>query len=347
MLQFGNYDYLWILISLPILFFIYFIVANQIKKSQNKISETLWDRLTSEISRKKKHFKFIISVTALLFLIIAIANPLRGTKLEEVKQEGLDIFIALDVSLSMTAEDVAPNRIEKAKFEINKLIEKLSGDRIGLITFSGTSFVQLPLTIDYDAAKMFIDVLGVEAMPTPGSILEDAINLSAKSFYQDKPTSKVLIIITDGESTEGDAIKAAEEANKNGVIIYTIGVGTIAGTPIPVRNQYGSEDYKRDKDGNIVLTKLDEAGLIEIAKNGGGKYVNANTNIDALNEIFNEINKLQKREFGQKIFTEFETEYQYFCFAGFLLLVLEIFISDKKSKWFSKFNILKKLNNNQ
>ncbi len=343
MLQFENNIVLWLGIIIPILIIIYILTLRRRKLFSEKISKTLWNKLEGDLSKFKKHLKFLFLILALLLFIFALANPLRGTKLEEVKQEGMDIFIALDVSLSMTAEDVAPNRIEKAKFEINKLIGKLSGDKIGLIIFSGTSYIQLPLTIDYSAASMFVDVIGIDAVPTPGSIIEDAIRLAIKSFYQEKPAQKVLIIITDGESTEGDSYKAAEDAAKDGVMIYTIGIGTQDGTPIPIFDQYGKKDFKHDRSGNIVLTKLDETGLIQIANLGGGKYINSKTNVDGLDEIFKDLNKLQKREFGQKMFTEYETEFQYFGFVGLLFLLIEFFMNEKRSSWIRKLTFKKNI----
>ena len=337
MLKFGNEMYLWILVIIPILILLFYINLIITKKYKLKITTELWERITNNLSSWKHHFKFYLIIISVLLLIVAIANPLRGTKLEEVKQEGVDIFIAIDVSLSMLAEDVAPNRIEKSKFEINKLIDKLSGDRIGIISFSGTSFVQLPITSDYSAAKMFVDVISTESNPTPGSDLENAITLAEKSFYQDKPTTKVLIIITDGETTEGDALLSAKEAKNKGVFIYTIGVGSQSGSPIPIVDGYGRKDFKKDRNGNVVLTKLDEEGLLRIAEIGGGKYINTNNSSNALDEIFSEINKLQKREIGQKMFTEFETEYQYFGFAGLILILIEIFVSRKKTNWLNNF----------
>jgi Ca-activated chloride channel homolog len=245
----------------------------------------------------------------------------------------------------MKAEDIKPNRLEKAKFEIRNLIDRLAGDRIGMIVFAGQSFTQFPLTTDYSGAKLFLDVIDVDAVPIPGTSIGTAIAQSLESFDFKEPTTKVLVIITDGENNEGDAIAAAEDAAKKGILIYTIGLGSPGGTPIPIYNASGQQtDFKRDRLGNIVMTKLDEVSLEKISSIGNGAYYRGTNNQDELNEIYKAINALQKREFGSKQFTDYESRYQPFLAVGILLLIIELMITEKKVAWLAKWNPLKREN---
>jgi Ca-activated chloride channel family protein len=286
----------------------------------------------------------LLLLTAVTFLVIGLANPQVGTRLEDVKQEGVDIFIALDVSLSMKAEDVKPNRLAKAKYEIGNLINRLGGDRIGLIIFSGESYVQFPLTTDYSAANLFLDVVDVESVPNPGTAIGSAVEQAMKSFNWEEPTKKVLVIITDGENNEGDAVAESEDAAKKGVLMYAIGMGSPAGAPIPIYDANGRQvDFKRDRAGNVVLTKLDEVTLEKIATLGNGKYFRASSTQDELDAIYKDINALQKREFGTKQFTDYDDQFQYFIATAFILLLFEVLLSDKRIAWLAKMNPFRSL----
>lgn len=299
----------------------------------------MFGRIASESSGAKRSMKMLLLLLAVSFIVLGLANPQVGMRLEEVKQEGVDIFIALDVSLSMKAEDVKPNRLAKAKYEIGNLIDRLGGDRIGLIVFSGESYVQFPLTTDYSAADIFLDAVDVESVPTPGTAIGSAVEQAAKSFNWNEPTKKVLVIITDGENNEGDAVAQSEDAARKGVIIYTIGMGSSAGAPIPIYDANGRQvDFKRDRSGNVVLTKLDEETLEKIASLGNGKYFHASNTQDELDAIYKEVNALQKSEFGSKQFTDFEDQFQYFIGLAFLLLLVEVLLSDKKIAWLDRIN---------
>ncbi len=259
--------------------------------------------------------------------------------MEEVKQEGVDLFVALDVSLSMKAEDIKPNRLEKAKFELRNLIGRLRGDRIGLVVFAGDAYTQFPLTTDYGAANLFLDAVDVDAVPTPGTSIGAAIQRALESFNFEEPSTKVLVIITDGENTEGDALDAAGEAARKGVLLYTIGMGSPAGTPIPLVNAAGQQvDFKRDREGNVVVTKLDEATLERIATMGNGKYFRGTTAQDELNEIYKAINALQKREFGVRQFTDYEDRFQWLLGAGLLFILLELLTAEQRSRWIERWN---------
>ncbi len=344
MIRFAHIEYLYLLGLVPVLLLLYWIVGRARKNALGRFgSLDILARLAGSASAPKRFLKFILLMIAYAIVVVALANPQIGTSLQEVKQEGVDIFIALDVSLSMKAEDIKPNRLEKAKFEIRNLINKLGGDRIGMIVFAGDSYTQFPLTTDYSGAKLFLDVVDVDAVPVPGTSIGTAIQRAIESFDFKEPTTKVLVIITDGENNEGDALAVAEEAAKKGILIYTIGLGSPTGTPIPVYNSGGQQvDFKRDKAGSIVMTKLDEAGLEKIAAVGNGAYYRGTNNQDELNEIYKAINALQKREFGTKQFTDFESRFQYVLAGGILLLLIELLISEKKVVWIAKWNPLRK-----
>ncbi len=344
MIRFAHFEYLYLLGLVPVLLLLYWVVARTRKKALGRFgSFDILARLAASASALKRFLKFTLLLIAYVLVVVTLANPQIGTSLQEVKQEGVDIFIALDVSLSMKAEDIKPNRLEKAKFEIRNLIDRLAGDRIGMIVFAGESYTQFPLTTDYSGAKLFLDVVDVDAVPIPGTSIGTAIKRSLESFEFKEPTTKVLVIITDGENTEGDAFGVAEEAAKKGILIYTIGLGSPGGAPIPVYNSSGQQvDFKRDKAGNIVMTKLDETSLEKIAAIGNAAYYRGTNNQDELNEIYKAINALQKREFGTKQFTDYESRFQYVLAGGILFLLIELLISEKKIVWIAKWNPLKK-----
>ncbi len=340
MIRFAHPEYLYWLAIVPLTLALFWFVGRKRKAAREKFSSSgMFERLASDSSGAKRATKSALVVAAISFIVVGLANPQVGIRQEEVKQEGVDIFIALDVSLSMKAEDVKPNRLAKAKYEIGNLINRLGGDRIGLIVFSGESYVQFPLTTDYSAADLFLDVVDVESVPTPGTAIGSAIDQAMKSFNWDTPTKKVLVIITDGEDNAGDAMAPAEEAGKKDVLIYTIGMGSPEGAPIPIYDANGHQvDFKRDRAGNVVLTKLDETTLEKIATLGNGKYFRATNSQDELDVIYKEVNALQKSEFGTKQFTDFEDQFQYFIGAAMVLLLIEVFLSDKKILWLEKIN---------
>ena len=340
MIRFAHPEYLYWLGLVPLSVGLFWHMMRKRKAAREKFSSSaMFSRIASESSGAKRWIKMLLMTGAMSSVIIALANPQIGMRLEEVKQEGVYIFIALDVSLSMKAEDVKPNRLAKAKYEIGNLIDRLGGDRIGLIVFSGESYVQFPLTTDYSAADIFLDAVDVESVPTPGTAIGSAVEQAAKSFNWNDPTKKVLVIITDGENNEGDAVAQSEDAAKKGVLIYTIGMGSSEGAPIPIYDANGHQvDFKRDRAGNVVLTKLDEATLEKIAALGNGKYFHASNTQDELDAIYKEVNALQKSEFGTKQFTDFEDQFQYFVGLGLLLLLIEVLLSDKKISWLDKIN---------
>ncbi|MEK6566450.1 MAG: VWA domain-containing protein, partial [Bacteroidota bacterium] len=256
-----------------------------------------------------------------------------GTRLEEIKREGIDLFVVLDVSLSMKAEDIKPSRLEKAKRDVSELLKKLSGDRVGLIVFAGDAFVQFPLTADYAAADLFISAVDVTSVPTPGTMIGLALERAMKSFSTDLPTQKAIIIVSDGENTEGDVLSAVEEVKKAGAKVYTVGMGTSEGGPIPVYDQNGQRvDFKRDRAGSVVVTRLDETMLQQIAVAAGGVYRRATSAGNEIDDIFKELASLEKTEFGVKQVTGFESRYQYPLAVAILLLMIEVLLSERRGR---------------
>ena len=332
MLQFGypQLFYLYWLIPLVIAFFVWSFF--QKRRLLNQVGEPeLVQQLTQSTSRRKQIWKMVLVVFSMVVLIFALADPQIGTKLEEVQRSGVDIFIALDVSKSMLAEDVAPNRRDKAKQEISTFIDRLQGDRIGLICFSGIAFVQCPLTLDYSAAKLFLSDIDTDIIPQPGTAIGNAIQLAQQSFVTRELKHKVLILITDGEDHEGEPIELAREAGKEGIVIYTIGIGSQQGAPIPEFDRYGNRiGYKKDRGGQVVTTRLDVLTLEKIAFETGGKYYISSTGESELDKIYGEIAKMEEKQLSSRQFTQFEDRFQVFLLLSLILLVIETLLSERR-----------------
>lgn len=339
MFRFANPEYLNLFYLLPVLVALFWYLG----RNRKKLLETFADKelhktLFPTDSNLKRWTKFVLILLAFTCLVFAAANPQVGTKMQEVKQTGIDVFIALDVSNSMLAEDIKPNRLEKAKYQISSLINKLRGDRIGLIIFAGQAYIQIPLTTDYSAANLFLSAVDVNSVPTQGTAIASAINLATASF-DTMSTQKVIIIITDGEDHEGDVPKAVENAVSRGIKLYTIGLGSQAGVPIPVYNNRNQlVGFRKDRDGNTVLTKLDEEILKRIAIDGNGKYFQGTNYDDYLDKIYTELSELEQTEFGVKKVTDYESRFYYLLIPALILLVLEFFISDRKSPLYARIN---------
>ena len=342
MIRFAHTEYLYALTLLPVLLILFWWALQMRKRGLSRFGNPLLlEMLMPSVSRYKRMTKFFVAFSALAILILGAANPQIGTKMEEVKREGVDIIIALDVSNSMKAEDIKPNRFESAKQEISHMIDKFQNDRLGLIVFAGDSYLQLPLTTDYSAARLILSTVDVDVVPIPGTAIGSAIKLAMKSFAAGEKKHKVIIIISDGENHEDDAIAAAKDANTEGVIIHTIGMGSPDGVPIPIYEGNTQTGYKKDESGNTVLTKLDEQGMRQIAEAGGGIYIRATNQQDEMDAVFKEIQSMEKKEFGAKVFTEYEDRFQYFLTVAILLLILEFFISERKNRWMAKWKFFK------
>lgn len=345
MIRFAQSEYLALLLFLiPVLGGLFWFAIRSRKRSIGLfVSPVVFPRLAGSASTAKQGVKFGLMVIAVTMLVLALANPQIGTRVEEVKREGIDLFIALDVSNSMKAEDLKPNRIEKARLEIRSLVDRLQGDRIGLVVFAGEAYTQFPLTTDYGAAYLFLDVVNSDVVPVQGTSIGAAINRCLDSFDFEDPTSKVIVIITDGENTEGDGFDAARQAAEKDVLIYTIGMGSPAGSPIPVYNSAGRQvDFKRDRSGNVVVSKLDEVALQQIAELAGGKYFRASNSQDELDEIYGDINALEKQEFGTTRFTDYEDRFQPLLAVALFLLLVEFAVSEKRIKFIQRWDLLRR-----
>ncbi|MDX1285527.1 MAG: VWA domain-containing protein, partial [Draconibacterium sp.] len=296
MFKFGNIEYLWGLLIIPLLaiFFIWSRISRKRALKKFGQEEILRDLMPFS-SRNRPVFKFIVLMLALAFFIVGIARPQFGSKLKTVKREGVELIIALDVSNSMMAEDIQPNRLERAKRAIARLVDRLNDDKIGLIVFAGDAYTQLPITSDYNSAKLFLNSVNTQIVPKQGTAIGASINLAMRSFSPGGEANRAIIIITDGENHEDDAVSAAQSAVENGIIVHTIGMGLPSGSPIPVLRN-GQTDYLKDRDGNVVVTKLNETMLEQIAASGEGIYVRANNAQVGLNALFDEINKMEKEE---------------------------------------------------
>ncbi len=283
--------------------------------------------------------KVIIFLFAYFFLIIALTRPQFGVKAEMAERKGVDVMVALDISKSMLAEDIAPNRIDRAKHEIAKFINLLSGDRVGLIVFAGESFVQCPLTLDYGAARMFMNAVNTDWIQMQGTALADAIEQASKSLGTKSRKHKVLILISDGEDHSGDAVEAAKKAADEGLKIYTVGIGSEKGTPIPIKKGSGNVVYKKDKSGNLVMTRLNPLILEKIALEGKGRYFHAETDLD-LTLIYSEISKMEKKDLGLNKMTSYKEQYQIFLLIAVILIILEFIIPlnrKKEHEWRGRF----------
>lgn len=339
-MRFGSPEYFWLLFLIP-LFIAFFIWAYQHKKGAlaKFASLSLIKKISPETGLNRQVLKWIMFLFFSVFLICALVRPQFGIKTQKIERKGVDVIVALDVSQSMLAEDITPSRIERAKHEILKLIGLLKGDRIGLIVFAGESFVQCPLTLDYSAAKMYLDVVTTSWIQLQGTTLADAIRQSSKAFRTKSKKHKVLILITDGEDHEGESVKAAKDAAQEGVKIYTIGIGSEDGVPIPLKKSSGNIVYKKDKSGNLVMTRLNSIILEKIAHEAKGKYFHSSTNLD-LTLIYNEIAKMEKKDLGMNKLAVYEERYQIFLFIALIFLILEFIIPERikqKKVWRGRF----------
>jgi Ca-activated chloride channel family protein len=339
--RFANPEYLYLLLLLPAMVVLW--VINQIRRRralQRLGNREMVIRLIPEMSGIRPVFKFILQIIAVLAGVLMLARPQFGSKLEEVKKEGVEVIIALDVSNSMLAEDIQPTRLIRAKQAISRLVDNLDNDKIGLIVFAGDAYTQIPVTTDYISAKMFLSTISPEMVAKQGTAMGAAIDLGIRSFSPGEGKSKAMIIITDGENHEDDPLPKAEEAAKAGIIIHTIGIGSTEGVPIPVVIN-GKKDYLKDIDGNTVITKLEEEILKNVAINTSGNYVRASNSNIGLDEIFGEIKKMKTQELESTVYTEYNDQFQIFAAIALLLLILDFIIMDRKNRRLSNVKLFK------
>ncbi|MCD9576079.1 VWA domain-containing protein [Flavobacterium soyae] len=332
--------YLYLLLLLPIVVCIFLFNMYWKRKKQREFGDLdMVRKLSPDRSVFKPVLKLSILLLALACLIIGLVNPKIGTKMETVKREGIDIVFAVDVSKSMLAEDVAPSRLDKSKQLVSQIINSLGSDRIGIVAYAGSAFPVLPITSDYSVAKMFLQSMSPDMVSSQGTSLDEAIRLSAKYFDEKSKTSKLIILISDGEDHSEGAAAAAEEANKLGMKIITIGVGTERGATIPLRENGIVKNYQKDQNGQTVITKLNQEGLKAIAKATKGGYVYGGNTKEVLEYIKNALNNIQKTEFESTQMADFQSQFQWFIGFGFLLLFADIFLLERKTNWIKELNL--------
>ena len=329
MIVFARYNFLLLLLLVPVFFIVYGVIRTLRRRRIRSIGdEALVENLMPSWSGAKGWVRLLFFTLGFICLSIGLARPQIGAKLSERTTKGAEVMIALDVSNSMLAEDYSPNRLDRAKLAISKLVDRLQGDRIGLIVFAGTSFVQLPITTDYVSAKMFLGSIDTGSVPVQGTAIGDAILTAARGFSAQSEKSRAIIVITDGENHEDDPVEAARTAHDDlGVLVYTIGVGSSEGQPIPMDG-----DLLRDKNGDIVVTRLDEKTLRDIASAGGGAYVHAGNDEFGLNPIIDDIRRMEDEEFSSVVFEEYDEQFMYFLGFALIFFVVEMLIGSRKAK---------------
>ncbi|MDR3351177.1 MAG: VWA domain-containing protein [Prevotellaceae bacterium] len=339
MIQIAQFDYIWLLLLIPALLAGYALFIRSKRRALSRFGDvSLMQPLMPLVSRRRGWLKVILLCFAIFFFTLGLMRPQMGATVREMKRQGIEIVVALDVSNSMLAEDFRPNRLERAKLAISKLVDRLRDDRIGLIVFAGDAYVQLPVTTDYVSAKIFLSSISPGIVPKQGTAIGSAIHMAIRSFTLQSEKSRVLIIITDGENHEDDAVAMAEEAQRQGILVYTIGIGSEQGKPIPL----GNGSMLKDREGNIVVTKLDEATLQQIAAAGGGAYTRA-TNADlGLDRVIDDIRDMEKQEMTSVVFEDFNEQYMWFFGIALCFLLLETLLLERKNKWFRSFDIFKR-----
>ncbi|MGD0756027.1 MAG: VWA domain-containing protein [Bacteroidales bacterium] len=339
--RFANPDFLYLLLLLPVIVLLYIINEVRKKKSLKRLGDiNLVSGLVPEMSGIRPTIKFILQLIAVSAGIIMLSRPQFGSKIEDIKKQGVEVIIALDVSNSMLAEDIQPNRLTRAKQAISRLVDNLDNDKIGLIVFAGDAYIQIPVTTDYISAKMFLSSINPNMVPKQGTAIGAAINLGVRSFSPGEGKSKAMIIITDGENHEDDPIKAAEEASKAGIVIHTLGIGSTEGVPIPLINN-GKKDYLKDADGNTVVTRLDEEILKKIALSTNGNYVRASNSNIGLDEIFRDIRKMKKQDLESTMYTEYNDQFQIFAAIALFLLMFDFIIMERKNRRLANIRLFK------
>ena len=305
------------------------------EKTHNKVwikmTPALKEKLFSRLDINLKYWKNQLTIIGLLFLIFSAAGPQIGTRVAPIERKGVDLVFAVDVSESMNAQDIKPSRLEKAKFEISQIINQLKGDRIGIIVFAGSSHLYLPLTSDYEASQLFLDALDTKMIPNQGTDLSTALKTAMNVFNNEDDKFKVMVLVTDGEDHEGEAIELASTALNNGIITHAVGVGTVKGSLIPI-NSGSSNNYKRNKNGTLITSKLNENTLIELASAGGGIYSRFNNRDSKYKEIMSAIDNMEKRSIETHIYSEYEDRYQFFATISFLFLTAGLIMPTRKKR---------------
>ena len=339
MFRFGEPLYLYLLIILPLLVIFYLYSNYRRRKRLRRYGDMeLLERLMPQVSQYRPDVKFWLTIAAMAMVIFMLAQPQFGSKMETVKRQGIETVVALDVSNSMMAEDVTPSRLAKSKRLVSRLVETFNNDKVALIVFAGEAFTQLPITSDYVSAKMFLESISPSLISTQGTDVRAAIDLALKSFTPNEGVGRAIVLITDGENHEGGAIEAAKEAAEKGVHVFVLGVGSSDGAPIPVE---GSNEFRRDKDGNVVVTRLNEDMCREIARAGNGMYVRVDNTNNAERALNAEINKLAKADVETQVFTEFDEQFQVLAWLALIFLAVEAMLLDRRNPLFKNVKLFK------
>jgi len=336
LIRFAHLYYVYLLGIIPLL--AAFLITYLVWKRRTLAKYGEWDvlkKLMPDYAPGKTILKFILVALSLSSLVVALMDPQTGSRMENVKRKGIDLMVCLDVSNSMLAQDIKPDRLERAKQSLIRLIDNLEGDRLGIIVFAGKAYTQLPITTDYAAARMFISTINTGIVPTQGTAIGEAIGLATQSFGESKH-NKAIIIITDGEDHEGNVLEQAEAAVKNNIKVYCIGMGLPEGTPIPVFTGNVQTGYRKDRDGQTIMSKLDETLLQRVASVGQGIYARATTSDTGLQKIFDDISKIEKSDIEEKQFSDYEDRFQYFIALTLLILVLDLFVFERKTQWMKR-----------
>lgn len=339
MFRFGEPIYLYLLLIIPLLvvFYVYTNYRRRKKLRQYGDSE-LMAHLMPNVSKYRPDVKFLLVTIALVMVIFMLARPQFGSKMETVKRQGVETVVALDISNSMLAQDVTPSRLEKSKKLVSRLVETFNNDKVAMIVFAGEAFTQLPITSDYISAKMFLETISPSLITTQGTDIRGAIDLAMKSFTPNEGVGRAIVLITDGENHEGGAVEAAQQAAEKGVRVFVLGVGSPDGSPIPVE---GTNDFRRDKDGNVVVTKLNEQMCQEIAKAGKGMYVRVDNTNNAERALNAEINKLAKADVETQVYTEFDEQFDVLAWLALILLAVDVMLLNRKNPLFKNVKLFK------
>ncbi len=337
MFRFGNPEYLYLLLLIPALAFFQLILSSQKKKALKRFGNPeIIQHLMPDVSLFRPVVKFYLLLLALAALILTISAVQFGTRVQTVQRKGIELIICLDVSNSMNAIDIEPTRLERAKQAIGRLSDRLKNDRIGLIVFAGQAYVQLPITTDYPSAKMFLGAINTESVPVQGTAIGSAINLAVGSFSKQENVNRAIIVVTDGENHEDDAVGASKKAAENGIKVFTVGMGTPKGGPIPTG---GKGNFLLDKNGNVVITRLNEEMLKQIAVNGNGDFIPADNIRNGINNLMDQLEELDESEFESKVYTEFDDQFQYFAIIALLILLIDFIILERKNKLLKNIDI--------
>jgi len=343
MYQLEEPQYFYLLLLIPAVLVFYGLFLRWKKKAQNYFGDkALLLKLSPERSKNKPFLKLILSLTIIALLSLALVNPQVGSRLEEVQREGVDIVFAIDVSKSMLAEDVQPNRLERAKLLISRTLDELVSDRVGIITYAGRAYPQLPITTDYGAARLFLKSINTDLIPSQGTAIAEAIELATQYFDDVDQKNRLLVIISDGEDHEEGIDDAIEEARDQQISIYTLGIGSKRGGPIPEMRGSRRIGYKKDQNNEVVITKLNSTLLKEIAENSDGKYASGNSTRSSVNFLMEQISSMEKKQFETSLFADYEDQFQWLLAPALLLLLLDVFILERKTQWFKNLNLFKK-----